>query len=327
MKTKTASLLTATMASTAFSLGACATKPAVRDLAKAGRIIEFKSGPEGFDTRTFFYEGEHEVVAFDSQFTPELARASLKHLRTWTEKPVTWLVITHPNPDKFNGTSVFKAEGAKIIASEATADGIPGTHAYKKHFFVNMAKMFTEQNYPQPVPVDEVFTDKMTLILKGGEKIELAELNRPGISTNQTVAWIPAAGALVVGDLIHHNAHAWLEGGISRGQPKPELGGWMAVLKQLAATYPANAEVLGGRGETVALAEGVKAQIAYLKKAEDLVRAELKSVGGDAGKVNYKALAARFEQAFPGHGLGYMIEYGAYGLVNQIAAAGGGRGL
>jgi len=82
-----------------------------------------------------------------------------------------------------------------------------------------------------------------------------------GVSTNQTLAWIPGAGALVAGDLIHSNAHAWLEGGIVGGQPRPDLASWIGVLKQLSAAYPAQALVYGGRGETVRLKEGVEAQI------------------------------------------------------------------
>ncbi len=123
-------LINTSIAMMAISLSGCSTIPAKAE-AHQGRISEFKSGPNGFDTRTFFYEGQNEVIAFDSQFTPELAKQSIEHLRKFTNKPITWLVITHPNPDKFNGASVFKAEGARILSSQATANSIPGVHAYK----------------------------------------------------------------------------------------------------------------------------------------------------------------------------------------------------
>ncbi len=104
----TMSLVKTSVTMMALSISGCGTVSARTDL-DVGRIIEFKSGAEGFDTRTFFYEGQSEVIAFDAQFTPALAKQSIEHLRKYTNKPIAWLVITHPNPDKFNGVSVFKS--------------------------------------------------------------------------------------------------------------------------------------------------------------------------------------------------------------------------
>ena len=93
--------------------------------------------------------------------SPELAEAAIASLREQTDNPITYLVITHPNPDKFNGAPAFQAEGAEVIASEATAAAIPGVHAYKKAGFVGMG-MFTEETYPQQAAVDETFTGTQT---------------------------------------------------------------------------------------------------------------------------------------------------------------------
>ncbi|MBK7963555.1 MAG: MBL fold metallo-hydrolase [Bdellovibrionales bacterium] len=325
MKTKT--MMTMTLAATTFSSLACTSTQALNSN-PVGRIIEFKSGPEGFDTRTFFYEGSQEVVAFDAQFTPELARQSIQHLRTFTKKPISWLVITHPNPDKFNGASVFKKEeGTKIISSQATADAIPGVHAYKKYYFVNMAKMFTSENYPEPVSVDEVFKEQLTITLHGGEKIELKEFNRPGVSSNQTVALIPKRKALFVGDLIHDQAHAWLEGGIVQGKPAPQMASWISLLQDLQNDFSPGTKVFGGRGQTTTLLAGAEAQIAYLKKAKVLVRNYILGLGrqrvelaNEQAGAHYKKLAEIFAKEFPECSLSYMIEYGIYGLVNDELA-------
>ena len=79
-------------------------------------------------------------------------------------------------------------------------------HAYKKYYFVNLAKMFTEKNYPKMPIIEEVFEDELTIRLKGGESIELKEYGRSGISLNQTIAALPNNKGLVVGDLIHHKS-------------------------------------------------------------------------------------------------------------------------
>ena len=311
-----------TLAMTAISTTACATS--VKSNSQKGRVIEFKSDASGFDTRTFFYEGKNEVIAFDAQFTPELAKQSIAYLRKYTNKPISWLIISHPNPDKFNGASVFKAEGSKILASKSTADAIPGVQAYKEYFFVEIAKMFKKGQYPQPTSVDQVFTGKMDLVLQGGERIELRELSNPGVSTTQTVSYVKSIKTLFVGDLIHNSVHAWLEGGIVNGKPTPAIEGWISDLKEMASLYPADSIVYGGRGISADLSSSVVSQINYLNRAVQLVDDQLKSMGSKASDFSgpnagqlYKILAEKFQQKFPNFELPYMIEYGAYGLVQS----------
>ncbi len=289
-----------------------------------GQIVEFKSGPEGFDTRTFFYIGEQDVVAFDAQFTPELARQSLRELRKHTDKPVRWLVITHPNPDKFNGASEFRREGARIISSSATAAAISGVHDYKQYYFTEVAKMFTKEQYPQPTPIDQVFVGQTEIVLRGGERLQLRELNHPGVSSTQTVAYLANRAALFVGDLIHYGVHSWLEGGILNGQPRPDLHGWKQNLRELQKNFPAKTIVYGGRGEPAPLAKAIETQIRYLESAQTLVRLFLQELGprsaelsGPLAPQHYKELGLMFARAFPAYDLLYLIEYGAYGLVQS----------
>src|SRR5215204_1841763 len=105
---------------------------------EGGALYTFDSGEAGFFTKTYFYDTGSEVVAFDAEFTPELAEAPIAALREQTGNPITYLVITHPNPDKFNGAPAFQDAGATVIASEATDAAIPGVHEYKKAGFVGM---------------------------------------------------------------------------------------------------------------------------------------------------------------------------------------------
>src|SRR5215217_12524 len=127
-----------------------------------GALYTYDSGEAGFFTKTYFYDTGTEVVAFDAQFTPQLAEAAIASLREHTDNPISYLVITHPNPDKFNGAPVFQEAGAEVIASEATEAAIPGVHAYKKAGFVGMG-MFTEDTYPPQASIDETFAGTRTL--------------------------------------------------------------------------------------------------------------------------------------------------------------------
>lgn len=276
------------------------------------KIYTFESDANGFNTKNFFYDNGQEVVVFDAQFTPETAQKSIEFLRTKTKNPITYVVVTHPNPDKFNGASVFQKLGAKVIASTKTAQNIPGVHAYKKYYFVEVAKMFTEHSYPQEARVDITFNQKHDLRLGSGEVIKLQEFSAPGVSTNQTVAIIPQANAVMVGDLVHHKAHAWLEGGIVDGKATPTINGWISDLKELASTVKKGTLVYGGRGEVVVVEKAVPAQIAYLKNADAVVTKFAKKDGDQAAVIQ-----AEIEKNFPEYGLSYMIKYSVYGLIQS----------
>lgn len=307
----------------AFGLVGCTTAQKDQS-AYQGRVIEFESDGNGFNTKTFFYEGKNEVVAFDAQFTEAHAKQAIQHLRTFTKKPISWLVVTHPNPDKFNGANVFQKEGAKVIASRATSENLRGVHEYKKYYFVHMAKMFTEETYPAEAKIDETFESELSLRLSGGETIELKELNQPGISLNQTIAVLPANKGIVVGDLVHHQSHAWLEGGIENSQASPTIDSWIEVLEKLKANYPSDNQVFGGRGEVAGLEKAISAQISYLEKTDELVEKYVLDLGdksdelkGNEASKHYRAIKQLMEVEFPEYKLSYMIEYGVYGLVNS----------
>lgn len=330
MKTLSLITLTQVIAFTSACVSPAAkrsTDHAYSNKTETAQIIEYKSDSSGFDTKNYFYVSKHEVVAIDAQFTPQAARASIDHLRKFTQKPITWLVITHPNPDKFNGASEFIKEGARVIASQATADAMAGVHAYKKYFFVEIAKMFSEETYPELSPVDEVFDTNLKLSLKGGDSLELREFNQAGVSTNQTVVYSEKNSSLFLGDLIHFQAHAWLEGGIVDGSAQPELESWKSLLTLMLKSYPQHTTVFAGRGQSARLEEATREQIHYLSNAENIVRNYIEHLGERRSELktqeaskHYQSIAQELGSKFPKHKLSYMVEYGVYGLINQILA-------
>lgn len=278
--------------------------------AHAAPLAHFTSDAAGFDTTTWWYDTGTEVVVFDAQFTPALAEQALAAIRARTSSPVRWLVITHPNPDKFNGAPVFRNAGARVVTSRATAQAMPGVHAYKKAFFVG-AGMFTEATYPALATVDETFDGSLAI---AGGRVVLHALGA-GVSSTQVVAEVPSERALVVGDLIHHGVHAWLEGGIVDGAARPDLGAWKRTLNELARF--AGHTVHDGRGEPAPLSEAVAAQIAYLDGARDVVGAYLAELAPGT-QPDYQVITERMAAAFPAHRHAYLITYGVYGLAGAL---------
>ena len=282
-----------------------------------GELHRFTSSAEGFHTHTYYYDTGKEVVVFDAQFTRSAARAVIEDIRERTDSPITHLVITHANPDKFNGANVFRELGAEVIASRQTVEAMPGVHAYKKHYFVEVAGTFTAQTYPELPQVDVTFSGQKTLQLSSGHEVLLRHIDRSAVAPTHTVAHIPSLDALVVGDLIHHGVHAWLEGPIVDGRPRPDLRAWKSALEELDRFE--GVVVYGGRGESAPLEEAVAAQMHYLTEVEQIVREHLQGHEGTPDEQTNAAVAGQVIDAFPQYDHNYMVEYSIYGLTNHYA--------
>ncbi|HMC15734.1 MAG TPA: MBL fold metallo-hydrolase [Albitalea sp.] len=291
----------------------------------AGKLGVFTSDANGFDTHTFYYDDGQEVTLIDTQFVPALTRAMVEQVRKETRSAITRVIVTHPNPDKFNGLAYLHTLGVQSISSAAAAAAMPGVHDYKKYFFVNIAKRFSDESYPKFENVKSTFSGETRIRLKSGETLSLIELKNPGVTSTQVVVRIDKTGDLVVGDLVHHKAHAWLEGAIVNGKPHADLVKWAAAVGELPALAPNKpaAKVYGGRGDFVGVAQAVQAQRAYLARADALVDTYIARLGERkqeladpaASAAHHEALAKRFVEAFPDYELPYMIKYSVYGLI------------
>ena len=294
--------------------------------AQAGQLHVFTSDAAGFHTHSAWYDDGREVTVVDAQFTHAHAQAVIDHVKSRTRSPITRVIVTHPNPDKFNGLPVFHAAGAVSIASAATAAAMPGVDAYKRRFWIDVAGAFTEASYPRVGPVKQTFTKRLTIRLASGETLTLTELAQPGISSHQTVVRIDKTGDLIVGDLVHSNHHAWLEGGIVNGKPVPTLAGWKAGLRELPRL--GKGKVYGGRGDALPVREAVAQQVAYLERAEAIVDRYLDGLGDRVHETtdparrqaHHAAIQAAVAAAFPSYAGPDMVGYSVYGLVQQKLA-------
>lgn len=289
--------------------------------AEAGQLHVFTSGDAGFNTHSVWYDDGKEVTVVDTQFTLEVAQQLVDDIQKQTKSPITRIIVTHPNPDKFNALSVFHKLGAESIASAKTAAAIPGVDAYKRYFWVEIAHVFTDETYPKVEPVKTTFSGQIVIKLKSGETITLIELKESGVSSNQVVVRIDSTGDLIVGDLVAYKAHAWLEGGIIDGKTQPNIAGWKADLQQLLTL--GKGKVYGGRGQFGPVTEVVPVQIAYLDKADQIVTNYVKKLGDNAlaeltdpvkSQAHFQEIQAEFVKAFPNYALPDLISYGVYGL-------------
>ena len=72
------------------------------------------------DPNTGVIVGDNEVLVFDAQATPVMARRIVKRIRRVTKKPIKFVVLSHYHAVRVLGASGFAAPN--IITSEATRE-------------------------------------------------------------------------------------------------------------------------------------------------------------------------------------------------------------
>ena len=74
------------------------------------------------DPNTGIVVGDDAVMVIDAQATPKMAQTVIEYIRTVTDKPIKYVVLSHYHAVRVLGASGYGAE--HIICSEATRDMI-----------------------------------------------------------------------------------------------------------------------------------------------------------------------------------------------------------
>jgi glyoxylase-like metal-dependent hydrolase (beta-lactamase superfamily II) len=248
-------------------------------------IFEFDSGPEYFHLKNYFYDNGEEVIVFDAQPTPALAKKSIELIQSKTKNPITWVVLLQPGAWEAEGSAAFQAIGAKVIASKKTVEALAS----------------------DLVRVDSVFETTHRLELKNGQTIILKDLQKTGSSSNHTVAYIAEEEAVFVSGLVHYQVHAWLQGNSVNNRNIPTLQGWIDDLNELNKMFKRDPEVTvyGSRGKLVNLPTAVYEQTRYLKAAYPIIVNYYLAnrsywQGSNIPEKYQQEFQAEMEQAFPG---------------------------
>ncbi|MCY1078924.1 MBL fold metallo-hydrolase [Archangium lansingense] len=246
-------------------LSGCATTPTaspgrrydgtVHRLKEDSLVGVYTSKPRGFSTHSYWIEGPEGLVVIDTQFLPSAAHEVLELAERETGKKVVLAVVLHPNPDKFNGTSVFQARGIRVVTAQQVLERIPAVFELRTRWF----KDRYAPDWPEAEPRPEAFGAETTVLEAAGLKLK-AHVMGPGCSDAQVV--VEWEGHLFTGDLVANGTHAWLELGLQHE--------WLQRLDELARLNPRH--VHPGRGPSAG-PELLSQQRAYLEKVIELVRA------------------------------------------------------
>lgn len=235
--------------------------------------------------------GERAILVSDATATPAMARDLIRQIRTVSDKPIQYVLLTHYHAVRVLGASAFAAEGCTdIIASQGTYELIAerGAQDMKSEMerfprLFRGAEEIPGLTWPTLVvaggdPVRGEVPGRLTLDL-GGVKVQIWSPG-PGHTRGDTIAWVEAEKVLFSGDLVEYEA------GVYTGDA--QLEEWPATLEALRAL---GAEALvPGRGEAMKGSANVNKALDYTQRwVRTLFQAGREAV---AAKMDLKAAMA-----------------------------------
>ena len=189
------------------------------------------------DPNTGIVIGDDAVMVIDTQATPVMAADVIRRIRTVTDKPIRWVVLSHYHAVRVLGASAYGAD--HIVASDDTLDLIRERGEQDKASEIGrFPRLFqaVESVPPGMTWPTLTFNGKMTLWL-GKLEVQLLQLGR-GHTKGDTVVWLPVERTLFSGDLVEFDATPYAGDAY--------FSDWPQTLDNLAALKPL--ALVPGRG-------------------------------------------------------------------------------
>ena len=235
------------------------------------------------DPNTGVIIGDDAVMVLDTQATPAMAKQVIERIRTVSDKPIKYVLLSHYHAVRVLGASAYGAE--HIIASEATRELIVerGMQDWKSEF-QRFPRLFRDaESIPGLTWPTITFGDRMTIWL-GKLQVDIIHAGR-GHTKGDTIAWLPQERVLFSGDLVEFGAAPYA--GDAYFQDWPQT---LQRLRDMNA-----AALVPGRGEALMTPEAVEEGLAGTQAFVTELYAEVRKralAGGDL-KTAYDAAMAK----------------------------------
>ncbi|MBK7331395.1 MAG: MBL fold metallo-hydrolase [Betaproteobacteria bacterium] len=199
------------------------------------------------DPNTGIVIGDDAVMVIDTQATPVMAQDVIRRIRTVTDKPIRYVVLSHYHAVRVLGATGYKPE--HVIASRDTYDLIVERGEQDMHSEIGrFPRLFRAvESVPGLTWPTIVFEKRMTLML-GKLRVEIMQVGR-GHTKGDTVVWLPDDRVLFSGDLVEYDATPYTGDAY--------LQDWPATLDAIAALGPE--KLVPGRGAALLNPAQVKA--------------------------------------------------------------------
>jgi glyoxylase-like metal-dependent hydrolase (beta-lactamase superfamily II) len=221
--------------------------------------------------------GDQYIMVSDATATPVLARDLIAKIRTVSDKPIKYVLLTHYHAVRVLGASAYAAEGAtEIIASQGTYEliverGAQDMQSEMERFprLFEGADSVTGLTWPTLVVGDGKPGRQGSITLDlGGVKVQIWHPGA-GHTRGDTIAWVDAEKVLFSGDLVEYEA------GVYTGDA--QLAEWPATLEALRELQAE--AIVPGRGEAMKGQANVNKALDYTKRwVETLFKAGQEAV-------------------------------------------------
>lgn len=224
--------------------------------------------------------GDRFILVSDATATPAMARDLIAKIRTVSDLPIKYVLLTHYHAVRVLGAYAYAAEGAtEIIASQGTLELIRERGAQDmKSEMERFPRLFRNAEtvpgltWPTMVigggnPARGEVPGKLSINL-GGVVVQIWSPG-PGRTRGDTIAWVEEEKVLYSGDLVEYEA------GVYTGDA--QLAEWpdtLEALRALQAEY-----LVPGRGEAMKGKANVNKSLDYTKRwVQTLYRAAQEAV-------------------------------------------------
>jgi glyoxylase-like metal-dependent hydrolase (beta-lactamase superfamily II) len=208
--------------------------------------------------------GDKFILVSDATATPIMAQDLIARIRTVSDKPIKYVLLTHYHAVRVLGASAYLAEGAtEVIASQGTYEliverGAQDMQSEMERFprLFRNAESVPGLTWPTLVVGDGTPGRQGSLTVDlGGVKVQIWHPGA-GHTRGDTIAWVEEEKVLFSGDLVEYEA------GVYTGDA--QLEEWPATLEALRA-LKAEA-IVPGRGEAMKGAANVNKALDYTRR-------------------------------------------------------------
>ncbi len=205
------------------------------------------------DPNTAVIVGDDGCIVFDAQATPAMANSVIARVRSVTDKPIKYVVLSHYHAVRVLGASAYRAQG--IVASQETHRliGERGQQDWDSEFG-RFPRLFRDaESIPGLTWPTLTFETDMTIYL-GKREVRLMHLGA-GHTSGDIVAWVPDAQVMCSGDLIEFHSACYCG--------DAHLREWPMTLSEIREFDPK--AVAPGRGDALKGAALVREAIALTR--------------------------------------------------------------
>jgi len=156
---------------------------------------------KGYRMNLAFVVGENSVAVLESGYYPKMAKEMIGRIREITRLPISYVINSNSQPDRFLGNDVFKRAGAKIVASKKEAQRME-ENGNNYAMMLETIMKFKQSDIKLPAPPDVQLTAGTKLDLGGGVVIDI-HLHKAAHTPAPLIVNIPIDNTVYAGDILY----------------------------------------------------------------------------------------------------------------------------